>query len=429
MASTVGTILEWYDFALYAAASAIVFGPLFFSNQSETVATLASFATFGVGFAARPFGGLLVAHFGDRYGRKPTMIFTISMMGVSTLLIGCLPTYETAGVLAPVLLVVLRIVQGFGAGAEFAGAVTYVAESVPSARRGLFTAAVPAGAMAGAFLATLVFYLMSAFASDVLLTWGWRALFISAGALFLFAFFLRTGLAETGDFEAERKAGTQGRLPILDLLRNRPAEALIGLGCMVGPSAVSYTIATFSVSYIERTLGLSSDVGLLAVLIANCVAIGVLLISGRLSDRVGRLRVLVLSTVFTALAIFPFFALLRTRDTLVIVLTVVVTFAISYAVNFGPQGAFLAELFDTKYRFTGIVFCREISSVAFAGTAPFIATALVAAADGAPWGVAAYVSALSLVTLAAYYAAHRRRRATSAQPAIQNDMPAGTEAG
>lgn len=399
-ASTVGTIIEWYDFALYGAASALVINELFFPTAGPVVGTLAAFATFAVGFFARPLGGVVIGHYGDRLGRKPALIFTVVLMGLSTVLIGLLPTYEQIGVWAPALLVLLRLLQGFGAGAELAGAITYIAEYTPASKRAFYTA-IPNGATAaGLLLATGAFSLVSFLPEEQLLSWGWRLPFVASVVILLVAVFIRQRLQESPAFREELSEGEEPpRLPVREVLADRPRDVFCGFLSVSGHNANAYVLNTFALSYITATLGLEQGIGLLALFVAAGAGIICAPLFGMLADHIGRRPVFIGGATFIALYAFPFFYLLDTESPALVVLAMTLGYGIGFGATSGAQGAFLSELFETRYRYTGISVARELNGVAIAGPTPFIAAALVALAGGSPWFVAIYVIFCQVLTV------------------------------
>ncbi|WP_019546918.1 MFS transporter [Streptomyces sulphureus] len=427
MAGAVGTVMEWYDYALYGAASALFIGPLFFPGASSAGGALAAFATFAVGFFARPFGGVFISHYGDRIGRKPTLVATIVLMGASTVLMGLLPTYSTAGVLAPILLVLLRLLQGIGAGAELAGATTMVAEYVPARRRGFHTSIPNAATAVGLLLATLAFLAVESLPDGTAMSWGWRLPFLGSILIFAVAMVIRSSLDETPAFAEQQRSGDsaagQGtkssKAPVAQLFRSQPRETTLAFLTITGHNANAYVLNTFALSYITKTLEMSETVGLVALVLASVTAVVATPLFGALTDRIGRIKVFALGAAFVACVAFPFFALLDTREPWVVCLTMMAGYGIGFGAMAGAQGAYLAELFDTRYRFTGIAVAREANGVLIAGPTPFVASALVAATGGRPWLVACYLAVCALITLVALWLSARSkagdRRAQSAR--------------
>lgn len=399
-ASAIGTVMEWYDFALYGAASALVIGPLFFPNETSTVGILAAFATFAVGFFARPLGGFVVGHYGDKIGRKPALVFTVGLMGISTVLIGLLPTYDTVGIWAPILLVLLRLLQGFGAGAELAGAITYIAEYTPPHRRAFFTSIPNAATAVGLMLAVGGFALVSRLPEEQLLSWGWRLPFLASFPILFVALYIRQRLPESPAFAQEQdRLGEPTRMPLSQLLSERKRDVFFGFLSVTGHNANAYVLNAFALSYITATLGLPQSVALLALLLAAGAGVVSTPLFGILSDRIGRRPVFAGGAAFVALFAFPLFWLLGTGATPAVVFAMVAGYGIGFGAMSGAQGAFLSELFETRYRYTGIATARELNGMLVAGPTPFIASALVAAAGGSPWLVAVYLIGCQALTI------------------------------
>lgn len=413
IASSAGTIIEWYDFALYGVASALVFARLFFPNQSGVGGTLASFAVFAIAFFVRPVGGIIAAHVGDRIGRKPVLIATVTLMGASTVLIGLLPTYAVIGEWAPVLLVSTRVLQGLGAGAEFSGAVTTVAEYAPSDRLAYYTSWSQACVGLATAVATGLFALLSLLPPEVVLGWAWRVPFLLSLPIFGVAVFIRRRIEETPEFQqtkAEMAASDvpPEKVPLWTALRNAPRELVIGVLCGSGINVVAYLINTFALSYAVKTLGVTSAVATVSVVVGVGSSFLTVPLFGRLADRVGYRKVFMGGAIFLALYAYPYFQLLDTRNPALIVVAMTIGFGIGQASMIGSQSAFLAELFPTHYRFTGIAVSREISVMALGGTTPYIATAIVAANGGSPTGVVLFMVAALLVTVVSLALARRR---------------------
>jgi MFS transporter, MHS family, shikimate and dehydroshikimate transport protein len=404
LAATIGTVIEWYDYALYGAAAGLIINKLFFPQFSDVGGVLASFATFAVGFFARPLGGIVIAHFGDRFGRKPALVFTIALMGVSTVAIGLLPDFNQIGVWAPVLLVLLRLLQGFGAGAEYAGAVTLVSEYVPPERRGFYTAFLQSATIIGIMFATLSLLVMSYVPEQALFSWGWRVPFLISAVLFVVALYIRQSLEETPEYvEAMQHADAKAQqsAPVGDVLKNSPRQALLGFLAVTGHNANAYILSAFCLSYMTNTLHMARTDALTVVVIATLVGIVLTPLFGALSDRVGYATVYAAGAAVMIGFAFPLFALLNSKDVTLAALAMSVGYGLGFGGMAGPQGAFLANLFPTRYRFSGIAFTRELNGMLIAGPTPFIASALVAASGGSPTLVACYLMACCLLTFIA----------------------------
>ena len=403
IASAVGSALEWYDFFIYGTAAALVFGDLFFPKYDTTVATLAAFATFGVGFLARPFGGLFFGHFGDRIGRKPMLVATLLLVGGGTFVIGLLPTYAAIGLWAPLLLVLMRLVQGFGAGAEYSGAVIFAVEYAPPGRRGFYGSFAPMGVTFGNLLAAGVFYLVTLLPRDALFAWGWRVPFLISLLILGVGVYIRAKLAETPVFAEVETTRPTLRAPVVEAIRRHPRNFLVVVGARLAENGLGYLFPVFGLSYLVNTLHLPRSVGITGVMLGSFAEILGIFFFSWLSDKVGRRPVYMGGALFCAAFAFPFFLLTETRDPVLIWLAFVVVMGIGLAAMFGPQAAFFAELFGPRMRFSGFAFARELGSILAGGPAPFVAALLVGWMAGAPWGVACYVILLSLLTALAVW--------------------------
>jgi metabolite-proton symporter len=404
-ASTIGSALEWYDFFLYGTAAALVFGDAFFPKFDPLVGTLLSFATFGVGFFARPFGGLFFGYLGDRYGRKPVLIATLLLVGIGTMLIGCLPTYGSIGVMAPILLVLLRLVQGFGAGAEYGGAVILLVEYAPAGHRGLWGGFAPLGVSIGNLLAAGAFAAVSTLPREQFLSWGWRIPFLLSIVLILVGLYIRYRVTETPVFRevVARHAATASQNPLLESIVRQPRNFLVLLGARIAENGLGYLFPVFGLAYVTKTLGVDKSAALSALMVAYVVELVTIPAFSALSDRVGRRPVYLFGALSGIALAFPFFWLVGTREWVLIALAFVLARAVVIAAMFGPQAAYFAELFAPKRRYSGFAFARELGSIVSGGPAPFVATALVAWAAGAWWPVAIYVVLLSAITAVAIW--------------------------
>lgn len=405
LASFIGTTIEWYDFFIYGTAAALVFNQLFFPNFSPLAGTLAAFATFAVGFFARPVGGIIFGHFGDRIGRKTMLILTIMIMGFGTVLIGCLPTYGAIGVWAPILLVALRIFQGIGLGGEWGGAVLMAVEHSPANRRGFYGSWPQTGVPAGLLLSSGVFAIFSSLPEEQFLAWGWRMPFLLSATLILVGLFIRLRISETPAFTQVRETSTEARLPIVEVVRTQPKNVLLAIGARVCENASFYIFAVFVLAYATEQLNLSRQMVLTGTIIAAVVTFFTIPAFGALSDRVGRRPVYMGGAAFTALFAFPFFWLINTQVTILVWVALVLALAVGYAAQYGPQASFLPELFNTRVRYSGVSIGSQVAAVFAGGLAPLIATALLAWASGNPWPVSVYLIGLALITFVAVYLA------------------------
>lgn len=396
-ASFVGTIIEQYDFLLYGFVAGLVFNRLFFPSDNPLVATLGAFATFAIGFIARPLGGIVCGHYGDRIGRKAMLILTLLMAGVSTTLMGLLPTYASIGVWAPIFLITLRIIQGFGYGGEVAGAVIMTAEYVPARTRGLYTSFIQAAGPAGLLLAALAITIFARLPEQQFLAWGWRAPFLLSILLVVVGFFVRSKLYETPAFAKLQAQGATARMPIMDALQDHLGDVLLSGGVLFGFSVLFNTLLVFMPLYITEQLKLPSSVALIGLVIGATVALIGTPLAGALSDRFGRRPIILAGAAFLAVYIFIFFRLIDSKISGVIWLAFAGAFA-GGSVMYAVLPTFLVELFSTRMRYSGSSTGSQIGAVLGGGLAPLIATALLAAAGGASWSVAAYVCVALLIS-------------------------------
>ena len=398
LAAAVGSALEWYDFFIYGTASALVFGELFFPKYDTNIATLAAYATFAVGFIARPFGGLFFGHFGDRIGRKPMLVATILLVGGGTFLIGCLPTYASIGIWAPILLLLMRLLQGFGAGAEYGGAVILAVEFAPPGRRGLYGGFAPMGVTVGNLLAAGVFYLVTMMSKDELLSWGWRIPFLISLLLLGLGVYIRARVSETPVFTEVGAKRPPLKAPALEALRRHPRNFFVVIGARLAENGLGYLFPVFGLGYVINTLHMSKEVAISGVMLGNFAEVIGIVFFAWLSDKVGRRPVYMGGALFSAAFAFPFFMMTNTLDPVMISLAFILIMGIGGGAMFGPQAAYFAELFGPRLRYSGFAFARELGSILAGGPSPFIAALLVGYMAGAPWGVACYVIFLSLVT-------------------------------
>jgi metabolite-proton symporter len=396
-ANVLGTAIEWYDFLIYGTASVLVFNKLFFPTFDPYIGTIAAFGTYAVGFVARPIGGAVIAHFGDRIGRKAMLVMTMLIMGAGTFLIGCLPTYASIGIWAPILLVTLRFVQGIGIGGEWSGAVVMVIEHAGT-RRGFWSSLVQVGFPIGVASATGIFLLMGRLPEESFLSWGWRIPFLLSVLLVLVGLFVRYRLSETPEFQAVvRRRGVLAQ-PVLQVLRRDWRNFLLAVGITVSEVGLAYLLTVFVVVYVTTTLGVNRQIVLNAIVAAALVEFITLPLAGWLSDIYGRKLLYLTGAIASVALAFPFFWLLATKDATIITLTIVVTMTLTHALLFGPKAAFMPELFGTRVRYSGAALGANVAAAISGGFSPLIATALLAWA-GAAWAVSLYIVGLSLLTI------------------------------
>jgi metabolite-proton symporter len=425
LASLIGTTIEWYDFFIYGTAAALVFNQLFFPNVDPVIGTLAAFATFGVGFVARPLGGVVFGHYGDKVGRKSMLVITLLIMGVATTLIGLLPSFATIGIWAPILLVALRFLQGLAVGGEWGGAVLMAVEYSPEDRRGFYGSWPQMGSPIALFLSTVIFSVFATLPDEQFLSWGWRVPFLVSILLVGVGLYIRLRIFETPAFSQVKESGT-ARLPMVEVLKNDLRKVLIGAGIVFVTIGGFYVVVTFSLSYGTETLGIPRGVMLVGVIIAAISELITIPIFASLSDRVGRRPVCVWSAAVAALLAFPFFWALGTEVTVVIWLAFLVYAAVLGGV-YGPAAAFIAEQFETRRRYSGASLAYQLSGVLSGAFAPLIASALLVVAGGSIWLVALYLAGLSLVSLVSAYLATETYRADIYEGVRPQPRPAVAE--
>ena len=404
LASFIGTSIEWYDFFLYGTASALAFGQLFFPTLDPLAGTMASFGTYAVGFFARPLGGIVFGHYGDRVGRKSVLVTTLLLMGLSTFLIGALPTYDQIGVLAPAALVALRFVQGFGVGGEWGGAVLLAVEHGHRGRRGFYGSSAQAGVPAGLLLANAAFAAVAALPEEQFLSWGWRVPFLAGVVLLGLGLFIRLHILETPLFaQAQAQRATSSR-PLLDLVRHYRKNLLLAMGARFAENASFYVFTVFIYVYASEPRGFSRDTILVGVLLASALQLFSIPAFAALSDRVGRRPVYLAGALFLGLFAFPFFWLVDSGVPALIWLSLVLGLT-GVSAMYGPQAAFFSELFGTKVRYSGASLGSQLAAPFAGGLAPLIATALLGWSGGQSWPVALYVIGMVLITFCSVFLA------------------------
>ena len=401
LASAVGATIEWYDFFLYGTAAGLVFDKLFFNGLSGPAAQLAAFGTFAVGFLARPVGGLLFGHFGDRLGRKKMLVLTLLIMGGGTAAIGLLPSYDSIGVWAPILLVTLRVLQGIGIGGEYGGAVLLAVEFAPARRRGFYGSFAHIGVPGGLLLASAAFSIASLLPDDAFLAWGWRACFLLSVLLLAIGAYIRLSIMETPAFARVQERKEVSRIPVRDLLRAQPKRLLLGMGTRYIEGFTFNFFSVYLLAYVVTNQGLPKSLALGGIMVGAAIGVTLVPITGALSDRLGRKPVYRVGTWLALVFAFPAAALVQSGGYLAVFLVFVVGLGLIYGIVYGPLAAFWSELFDTRYRYTALSTLYQVSGVVASGLTPLIAAWLVSRADGSLWWVAGYnvaVAAISLVS-------------------------------
>ena len=399
LASLIGTAIEWYDFFLYGTAAALVFNKLFFPQFDPLVGTIAAFATFAVGFIARPIGGMVFGHYGDRIGRKTMLYITLLIMGLATAAIGLLPTYQSIGIWAPILLVVMRLAQGFGLGGEWGGAVLMAVEHAPANRRGFYGSWPQIGAYIGLLLSTMVFRWVSRFPESEFIAWAWRLPFLLSFILVAVGLYIRKKVAESPVFEKVKEQKVEARMPLIEVLAHHKKVVLLAMGARFAENGLFYVFTTFALTYIATSLKVDRTIGLNGLLIAAAIGIFAAPAWAALSDKIGRRPVYIFGAVICGLLAFPFFWLLGTRETAFIWLAIAAPLVIGHAAMYGPQASFFSELFTARIRYSGASLGYQLASVLAGGLAPLVAAGLLAWGGGSTWGVSLYMIGLVLITV------------------------------
>ncbi|WP_085912919.1 MFS transporter [Pseudonocardia autotrophica] len=388
------------DFFIYATAAALVFNSQFFSTLSPASGTLAAFATLGVGLVARPLGGIVWGHFGDRVGRKKMLVVSLLLMGFATVGVGLLPTYEQIGVAAPVLLVVLRLLQGLSAGGEWGGAALMSVEHAPPGKRGRYGSFPQIGVPAGLILAQLVFLVVSNVTTpEQFAAWGWRIPFLLSILLVVVGLMIRLRVEESPVFALLRENRSRSRAPILEVFRNRPRELVLASGSFIANNAIGYVFLAYLLAYGTQVLEVGRNTMILVVIIGSFSWLASIVVAAIWSDTVGRRPVYLVGSVLLVIWPIPFFLLVDTAAFGAMVVAVVVL-TIGLGLSYGPQAALFAEMFEARFRYSGVSFCYAIGAVLGGGFAPLIATALQQA-YGTSMAVAAYMVVVALISLVA----------------------------
>ncbi|MDQ4115285.1 MAG: MHS family MFS transporter [Actinomycetota bacterium] len=396
-----GSAIEWYDFFLYGTAAALIFNRLYFPEYSDTAGTLLAFATFGVGFFARPLGAAVCGHFGDRVGRKAMLVMTLLVMGLSTALIGVLPTYSSIGLAAPLILVLLRVAQGFAVGGEWGGAALMAVEHADEQRRGFLGSFPQLGVPIGLMLSTGVLALVSQLPADRFDAWGWRVPFLASLLLVAVGMFIRLKIEESPEFTEAQSRGEVVKAPLVQVIREYPREVMISAGIRFADNVLYYIFATFALAYLTTEVGVSRTLALTAVLIASAAELVLMPFFGALSDRFGRRPVVLFGAAAGALFAYPYFWLVDTGQPVLICIATLLTVGLAHAAVFAPLAAMFSEMFGTGVRYSGVSVGFQLGALLAGAPTPFIATALLAGSNGEPWWIAAMVVAACCVTIAA----------------------------
>ncbi len=393
MASLIGTTIEWYDFILYTSLSGLIFNKLFFPAGDPVVSLMLAYATFAVGFVTRPIGGAFFGHFGDRIGRKPLLVLTLSMMGVATFLIGLVPTYASIGIAAPLMVIVLRLIQGFAMGGEWGGAVLMAFEYAPPAQRGFYASFPQIGFALGLCLSTgAITLLSSALSNEQFMDWGWRCAFLVSILLLGVGLFIRLTLVETPEFDRVRASYRVRRLPLWDVVRDDWRHILLGWAARMGEGAVFTIYSLFMLSYLTSIVHLPRTLVLASVTAAGLVLVITTPLAAAWSDRVGRRRLFALAALVHGAAAFPLMAMLSSGDPTLAAIAIVLAVGVLWAPIYGPEAALLCELFATPVRYTGVSVVYQMGAIIFLAPLPILATLLVAWNGNRPWYLAGYIA-------------------------------------
>lgn len=398
VSAIIGTAVEWYDFYLYATAAAAIFNKLFFPSFDPLMGTLLAFASFSIGFFVRPFGSILLGRLGDRLGRKTVLVLTLLLMGASTTAIGLLPTYAAIGIWAPVLLTLLRALQGLGSGAEYAGAVLIVVENSPPNRRGFFGAMPYMGVALGLLLSLITFNASSLLSQSAFEQWGWRIPFLLSAGVVAIGLVFRMRLKETPVFEELRRKNRLERAPIKEVFRTSLRPMLCAWGARLGDNSLAYIYEAFVIVYVVQQLHTARDVIVRALMFSTAAQLITVPLFGWVSDKIGRKPVYMLGAVLSGLAVFPFFKMLQTRNLVLMYVALFMVSSLAKTMMTSAQSPWLAEMFPSRIRYSGFALAREVTAPIGGGIAPLIAIALLSAGNGSPHLVAWYVVALAIIT-------------------------------
>ena len=402
VASTIGTIIEAYDFVLYGTVAALVFDKLFFPNAAPVIATLASFATFGVGFLARPVGGAIFGHYGDKVGRKKMLVLALVIMGVATVAIGALPGYDSIGIWAPILLVVLRLIQGAALGGEWGGAVLMVTEYAPKNRRGFYGSWPQIGFAGGLAISTAIIWIMSSSLSDAAFqSWGWRVPFFASALLVAVGLYIRLKIEETPAFSELQERQEREKAPAVEVLREHPKNLLRAIGMRCSENITFYMLITFSLAYAVDDLKIPKDTMLAAIVISATASCFVIPFYGALTDRIGRRPVFLWGAIASVACAIAYFPLLGTGSAVIIVLAFMLIMNTAHDAQYATEASYFSEMFPTRIRYSGISISAQLGGVFAGAFAPLIATALLGVSG--IWLVTAYFTAMCTVSAIAAY--------------------------
>ena len=404
LASLIGTTIEWYDFFLYGTAAALVLDKIFFPTFDPFVGRLAALTTYAVGFVARPLGGIIIGHFGDRIGRKSMLVLTLIIMGIATFLIGVLPTYEQVGPMAAVLLVLLRVAQGFGVGGEWGGAILMAVEHAPPGKRGFYGSWPQIGVPAGLLLSTIVFTPFSRLPQEAFLSWGWRIPFLISLLLVVVGLIIRVRIIETPAFSKMKEQRQEAKQPIFEVLRHYPREVLVAMGARLAENGAFYIYTVFVLIYGTQHVGMDRNIVLTGIMIAAALELAAIPLFGWLSDLVGRRPVYLFGAIMTAVLAYPLFWMMDSASPWLVALALILALSVGHAAMYAPQGAFFSELFGARVRYSGASLGAQLSSVLAGGLSPIIATTFLEYGYGRG-AISLYLIGMAVITIIAVGAA------------------------
>lgn len=401
ISSMVGTTIEWYDFFIYGAAAALIFNKLFFPNLDPLTGVLAAFGTYAVGFIGRPLGGLVFGHFGDKIGRKSMLLLTLMLMGIPTVLIGLLPTYETIGYWAAICLVILRFIQGMAMGGEWGGAVLMAVEHAPDGKKGFWGSLPQASTGGGLMLASIALGLVSLLPEQALFSWGWRIPFLASIVLLGVGWYIRVKVPESPDFEKVKEQAANIKVPALKVFRQHPKQLITIIVARAAENAWFYIASTFTLAYTTTQLGIPRQDILFATICGAAVILFMTPLCGHLSDKVGQRNMFMFGLCVLAVFSYPFFSMLNTKDPVLVWTAIVLAIGVVFPIMYAPQAQLFARQFPAEIRYSGISISVQLAGVLGGGIAPLIATKLLSVGGGNPYLIMIYIGSMAIIAIVA----------------------------
>ena len=399
ISSMVVTTIEWYDFFIYGAAAALIFNKLFFPNLDPLMGVMAAFATYAVGFIGRPLGGIVFGHFGDKVGRKSMLLLTLVLMGIPTVLIGLLPTYESIGYWATFFLVILRFIQGMAMGGEWGGAVLMAVEHAPEGGKGFWGSLPQASVGGGLMLASIALGLVSLMPEQILFSWGWRLPFLASIVLLAIGWYIRVKVPESPDFEKIKEKAEEIKVPALQVFKNHPKELVTIIIARAAENVWFYIASTFALAYTTTQLGIPRQNILFATICGGAMVMFMTPLCGHLSDKVGQRNMFMFGLILLALYCYPFFSMLNTKDPFLVWTAIVVAIGLVFPVMYAPQSQLFARQFPAEIRYSGISISVQFAGVLGGGLAPLIATKLLSIGQGSPHLISIYILSMAIVAI------------------------------